>query len=197
MKLLLENSGRESYIFLSMETKEEQLPARYAYILSLSKPRRVQTNPLVLIIIGSLPLASIFLVYSGLQTFLSLRQASAKPSFLYPAILGLLVPATLIAISSYAFWKFRRDMNLLKYGELAIGVVTHQKLVLAGGRAGRRTQSRIRYRFKDPAGQLFQGTGTDNSKKLLVNMAVPVFYKAEDPEQNVSICTPICELRAD
>jgi hypothetical protein len=195
MKLLLENSGRESYIFSSMETKEEQLPTRYAYILSLSKPRRVQTNPLALIIIGSLPVASIFLVYSGLQTFLSLRQASTKTSFLYLAILGLLVPATLIATSSYAFWKFRRDINLLKYGELAIGVVTHQKLV--GGRAGGRTQSRIRYRFKDPAGQLFQGTGTDNSKKLLVNMAVPVFYKAKDPEQNVSICTAICELRAD
>ena len=180
-----------------METRDEHLPASYAYILSLPKPRRVQANALTLIIIGSLPLASIFLVYSGLQTFLSLRQASTKQSFLYPATLGLLVPAILIVISSYAFWKLRRDMALLRYGELAIGVVTHQKLVLISGRGGRRRQSRIRYRFKDPAGQLFQGTGTDNSKKLLVNMAVPVFYKAEDPEQNVSICTAICELRAD
>jgi hypothetical protein len=196
MKLLLENSRRVSYISM-METKEGQLPARYAYILSLPKPRRVQANALTLIIIGSLPLASIFLAYSGLQAFLSLRQGSTKPSFLYSATLGLLVAAILIAISSYTFWKFRRDTTLLKYGELAIGVVTHQKLILVGARAGRRTQSRIRYRFKDPAGQLFQGTGTDNSKKLLVNMAVPVFYKAEDPEQNVSICTAICELRAD
>jgi hypothetical protein len=61
----------------------------------------------------------------------------------------------------------------------------------------RTKQSRIRCRFKGPAGQLFQGTGTDNSKELLVNMAVPVFYKAKDPEQNVSICTAICELRPD
>jgi hypothetical protein len=180
-----------------METKEEQLPVGYEYIFSLPKPRRVQTNAVTLIIIGSLPLASIFLVYFGLQTYLNYRQVSTKPSFLYPATLGLVVPAILIAISSYTFWRFRRDTALLRNGELAIGVVTHQKLILVGGRGGRRTQSRIRYRFKDPAGQLFQGTGTDNSKKLLVNMAVPVFYKAEDPEQNVSICTAICELRPD
>jgi hypothetical protein len=180
-----------------METKEEQLPVSYEYIFSLPKPRRVQASAMTLIIIGSLPLASIFLIYSGLQTCLSLRQVSTKPSFLYPAILGLLVPAILVAISSYTFWKLRHNMALLKYGELAIGVVTHQKLVLVSGRGGRRTQSRIRYRFRDLAGQLFQGTGADNSKKLLVNMAVPVFYKAEDPEQNVSICTAICELRRD
>jgi hypothetical protein len=178
-----------------METKEEQLPVGYEYIFSLPKPRRVQTSPVTLIIIGSLPLASIFLVYSALQTYLRLRQVSARPSFLFPAILGLLIPAILIAISSYVFWKFRRDMALLRDGELAMGVVTHQKLVLVGGRGGRRTQSRIRYRFKDAAGQLFQGTGTDSSKKFSVNMAVPVFYKAEDPDQNVSICTAICELR--
>jgi hypothetical protein len=178
-----------------METKEEQLPASYEYIFSLPRPRRVQANALTLTIIGSLPLASIFLIYSGLRTYLSLRQVSTKPSFLYPAILGLLVPAILIAISTYTFWKFWRDMTLLRYGELAIGVVTHQRLVLVSGRGGTRRESKIRYRFKDPAGHLFQGTGRDKSKKLLVNMTVPVFYKAEDPEQNVSICTAICELR--
>jgi hypothetical protein len=181
-----------------METKEEQLPASYAYILSLPKPRRVQANPLTLIIIGSLPLVSIFLVYSGLQSFLSLPQVSTKLSFLYSATLGLLIPAILIAISSFKLWKLRRDMNLLKYAELAIGVVARQKLVFAGGRrGGRRTRSKIRYCFKDPAGRLFQGTCTDNSKKLQVNMTLPVFYKAEDPEQNVSICTTVCELKAD
>jgi hypothetical protein len=173
-----------------METKEAQLPASHAYILSLPKPRRVQANPLTLIIIGSLPLVSIFLIYSGFQS------VNTKPSFL-SATLGLLVPVILIATSSFTLWKLRRDMNLLKYGELAIGVVARQKLVFAGGRGGRRTRSKIRYCFKDPAGQLFQGTCTDNSKKLLVNMPVPVFYKAGDPEQNVSICTTVCELKAD
>jgi hypothetical protein len=178
-----------------MEIKEEQLPLGYEYIFSLPKPRRVQTSAVTLIIIGSLPLASIFLVYSGLQIYLSLRQVSTKPSFPYLATLGLLVPAILIAVSGYTFWKFRRDVALLRNGELAIGRVTHQKLVRVGRHGGKRTQSRIRYCFKDPAGQLFQGTGIDNSKIFLVNMALPVFYKAEDPEQNVSICTAICELR--
>ena len=180
-----------------METKEARLPAGYEYIFSLPKPRRVQANAVTLIIIVVLPLASIFLIYFGLQTYVSWRQVSTKPSLLFPAILGLLVPAILITMSGYTTRKFRCDWKLLKYGELAIGVVARQKLVRAGGRGGRRTQSRIRYCFKDPAGQLFQGTGTDHSRKLLVNMTVPVFYKAEDPDKNVSICTAICELRPD
>ena len=181
-----------------METKEEQSPTSYEYIFSLSKPRRVQTNGVSLIVIGSLPVASIFMIYSGIHTYLSLQQVSSRPSFLYPTILGLLIPAILVAISSYTFWKSRRDKALLRYGELAIGVVTHQKSVsVSGGRGGRRTQSKVRYRFKDPTGQLFQGTGADNSKKLRVNMTVLVFYKTEDPEQNVSICTAICKLKPD
>jgi hypothetical protein len=104
----------------------------------------------------------------------------------------------MIAISSATYWKVRRDKALLRDGDLAIGVVTHQKLVaMGGGRGGRRKQSRIRYRFKDPAGQLFQGTGTDDSQRLEANMAVPVFYKPENPEKNVSICTAVCVLRSD
>ena len=179
-----------------METEQERLHPSYEYIFSLPKPRRVQANAVTLIIIGSLPVVCIFLIYSGLQTYLRLRQVGAKPSLLYPAILGLLVPAILLAISSYTLWKFRRDMALLRYGELAIGVVTHQKFVRVG-RGGRRKQSKIRYRFKDPNGQLFQGTGTDHTQLLQVNMTVPVFYDAGNPEKNVSICTAVCELRAD
>jgi hypothetical protein len=181
-----------------METRERQLSTSYEYISGLPKPRHVQANALTLIIIGFLPLASIFLIYSGLQTFLSWRQVSAKPSLVYPAILGLVVPAILIAISSCTYWKVRHDMALLRDGELAIGVVTHQRLVpTRGGRGGIRKQSRIRYRFKDPTGQLFQGTGTDHSRRLRVDMTVPVFYKPDDPEKNVSICTAVCELSTD
>ena len=68
---------------------------------------------------------------------------------------------------------------------------------MRGGRGGIRKQSRIRYRFNDPAGQLFQGTGIDYSQRLRVDMTVPVFYKPENPDKNVSLCTAICELRTN
>jgi hypothetical protein len=181
-----------------MQTREEKLSTRYEYIFSLSKPRRVQVNAVAQIIIGSLPIASIFLIYSGVQTMRAMRQINTQASLLYPVLVEFVFPAILIAISSATYWKVRRDKALLRDGDLAIGVVTHQKLVpMGGGRGGRRKQSRIRYRFKDPAGQLFQGTGTDRSQRLQVNMTVPVFYKAENPEKNVSICAATCELRTD
>jgi len=181
-----------------METRDEQLSSSYEYILSVPKPRRVRANPMILIIIGSLPIASVFLIYSGVQTIRSSQQINSNASLLYPVVVGFIFPVILLAISGATYWKLRRDAALLKDGELAIGVVTHQKLIaVRGGRGGRRQQSRIRYRFKDPAGQLFQGTGTDHTRKLQVNMTVPVFYKSEDPEKNVSICTAVCELRGD
>ncbi len=181
-----------------METREEKLPIGYEYLFSLSKPRRVRVNAVTQIIIGSLPIASVFLIYSGVQSVHGLRQINTQASIFYPVLQGFVFPAVLIAISGAIFWKVRRDKALLRDGDLAIGVVTHQKLVaVSGGRGGRRKQSRIRYRFKDPAGQLFQGTGTDSSKTLQVNMTVPVFYNAENPEKNVSICTAVCELRSD
>lgn len=177
---------------------EERLTSNYEYILSLPKPRRVQVNAVALIIIGSLPLASILLIYSGFQTFLSLREVSTRFSLPYPVILDFAIPAILIAISGYTYWKVRRDMALLRDGELTIGVVTHQKLIaVRGGRGGIRKQSRIRYSFNNPAGQLFQGTGTDHSQRLRVDMTVPVFYEPENPDKNISICTAICELRTN
>src|SRR5713101_8237069 len=191
--------ARELYI-LWMERKEEKLPIGYEYIFSLSKPRRVQVNAVAQIIIGSLPVASIFLIYSGVQTMRGLRQINTQASLVYPVLHGFVLPVVLIAISGAMFFKVRREKALLRDGDLTIGVVTHQKLVAAGGRGGRRKQSRIRYRFKGPAGQLFQvfqGTGTDRSHRLQVNMTVPVFYKPENPDKNVSICTAVCELRTD
>jgi hypothetical protein len=179
-----------------MQTREEQLFGCYESILKLPRPRRVHVKAIGWIILGSLPPASVFMIYAGVQTIRPLHQIGAYSSTPVPAIFAFVFAAILIAISSATYWKVRRDRALLRGGELAIGVVTHQKWVaVRGGRGGTRKQSRVRYRFKDPAGELFQGTGTDYSRRLRVDMTVPVFYKLEDPEKNVSICTAVCELR--
>jgi len=113
-------------------------------------------------------------------------------------VFDFILAAILIVASCAIFRMVRRDRQLLRNGELAAGVVTHQKIVEGvGGRGGRRKQSRVRYRFKDASGQLFQGTGIDYSRRLHVEMTVPVFYNPGDPEKNVAICTAICELRSD
>ena len=82
----------------------------------------------------------------------------------------------------------------MRNGELVVAVVTHQRLVEVRGRSGTRKRNRVRYRFKDASGQLYQGTGTDYSRRLRADMTVPVFYDPTDPERNVAICTASCEL---
>src|SRR5260370_33816936 len=91
-----------------METREEKPSTSYEYIFSLSKPRRVQVNAVTQIIIGSLPVASIFLIYSGVQTMHGLRQINTQASLLYPVLLGFVFPAVLIAIRCAPYWKVRR-----------------------------------------------------------------------------------------
>ena len=83
----------------------------------------------------------------------------------------------------------RRDRKLLAEGEIAIAIVTHQALS-----GGRHQQSKIRYEFKDAAGRLVKGGGTDESWKLYEDMEVPVFYDPENPEKNVTLCAATCEL---
>jgi hypothetical protein len=181
-----------------MEAAEQQKSGRYEFLLGAPRPRRVRIKAVTRIILGALPLASMILIYAGMQTMHVSHQIGAHLSPLDPVVFEFFVPTILIAISSVTFWIVRRDKALLRDGELALGIVTHQKLVeVRGGRGGRRKQSRVRYRFKDASGQLFQGTGTDYSGRLRVDMTVPVFYKPENPEKNVSICTAMCELRTD
>jgi hypothetical protein len=103
----------------------------------------------------------------------------------------------LIVISGITFWRVRRDKTLLRDGALTAAVVTHQKRMAAGGRGGGRKHSRIRYRFKDASGQMFQGTDADDSLTFFVDMIVPVFYNPENPERNVAMCSALCELRFD
>ena len=181
-----------------METAEQQQSGRYEFLLGAPRPRRVRIKAVTRIILGALRLASMMLIYAGLQTMRASHQIGAHLSPFDPVVFEFFIPTILIAISSVTFWMLRRDKALLRDGELALGVVTHQKLVeVRGGRGGRRKQSRVRYRFKDASGQLFQGTGTDYSRRLRVDMTVPVFYRPENPEKNVSICTAMCELRTD
>jgi hypothetical protein len=177
-----------------METPKQQPFDHYGFIYELPKPRRVRVGSLHQILISALPVASLFLIYAGAQQLRASRQIGMHWSFLDPAYFEIFAPAILILISCITFLGVRRDTALLRDGELVAGKVTHQKET----RASRgRKQSSIRYRFNDASGQMFQGTGTDNSRKLRVGMAVPVFYDPKNPERNVAICSAWCELRFD
>ncbi len=180
-----------------MEKPERQPFDHYGFIYELQTPRRVRVGLLHQVLIGALPVASVFLIYAGVQELYASRQTGTHGSFLDPAHFEIFVSAILLVISVATFWRARRDIALLRDGAMAAGVVTHQKLVTAGGRLGGLMKGRFRYRFKDASEQLFQGTGTDKSRKLGVGMTVPVFFDPKDPDKNVAICSSTCELRFD
>lgn len=181
-----------------MGAAEHRTFCPYKFLFGLRRPRRVHIRAGSWIILGALPLASVFLVCAGVQNIRASQALGVQISARDPVIFEFGLPTILTIISGVTFWMVRRDRALLRDGELALGVVTHQNLVeVRGSRGGSRTQSRVRYRFKDASGQLYQGTGTDSSKELRVDMTVPVFYKREDPSKNISFYTAICELRSD
>jgi hypothetical protein len=179
-----------------MEKPEQQPFDHYGFIYELPTPRRVRVGPVHRVLIGALPVASVFLIYSGVQELQSSRQIGTHWSFLDSAYFEIFTPVILIVISGIALWRVRRDAALLRDGALVEGVVTHQKQVAAGGR-GNRKVNRVRYRFNDASSQMFQGTARDETGKLRVDMTVPVFYDPKNPERNVAICSACCELRFD
>jgi hypothetical protein len=106
--------------------------------------------------------------------------------------LDFIFPSLMIIVASVTLWMVIRDRILLKNGELAVAVVTQQELF---GR--HKSSSRIRYRFTSSSGEIFQGAGTDYSRRVRVDTTVPVFYKPENPKMNVALCAATCELRVD
>lgn len=123
---------------------EQQQAGDYQVLFATPKPRSVRVKAVPRIILAACPLASVFLIYSGIQEIRSLRQIDTHSSPFGAIVSGFIFAAILIAISSVTFWIVRRDLILLRDGELAAGVVTHQMLV----NVRRGKESRVRYRFK-------------------------------------------------
>ena len=177
-----------------MEKPEQQPFDHYGFIYELPKPRRVRVNLLAKVVVVALPLASVFQIYSGIQVLRASRQIGKHSPSLDAVLSEFFIPVILLTVSAIIVWTVQRDKALLRDGALAAGEVTHQKETLT---SRRRKQSSVRYRFNDASGQMFQGTGTDNSRELRVGMTVPVFYNLRNPERNVAICSAWCELRFD
>jgi|SRR5690242_9890255 len=178
-----------------MGMTKEQPFAQYQSLFEASKPRSVRIRTFDRIILITFPVAGLILFYFNATEILGLPQPRTSSSQIVDALLGLLFAAILLVVGCVTAWKVRLDKKLMRNGELVMAVVTHQRLVKAqSGRGGKKKRSRVRYRFKDPSGQLYQGTGNDHSRRLRVDMTVPVFYDPTNPERNVAICTASCEL---
>jgi hypothetical protein len=173
-----------------MATIEEQ-SSEYRSLFDAPRPRQVRIRTAPKILLGTLPIAAMLLIYFGILELLTFRELGANLTSIFYVVFNFFASPIMIAVSIVTFGRVRRDKKLLKNGELAVGTVTYQELV----RGRKSTWSQVRYRFNDASGQLYQDTGRDYSRRLRVEMTVPVFYDAKDPETNVALCTASCRLK--
>jgi hypothetical protein len=134
-----------------MGTIEEQ-SSEYRSLFAAPRPRQVRIRTAPKILLGTLPIAAILLIYFGILELLTFRELGANSSSIFDVAFNFFASPIMIAVSIVTFRRVRRDRKLLREGELAVGSVTHREVV----KGGRTTKSRVRYRFKDRCGQLFQ-----------------------------------------
>ncbi len=185
-------NARELY-HSEMQSLDQFGRTEYESILAMSRPRTVKLKVVPLTLLISFPVLALFLFVTGILRRATASRFASKTS---PddVIVDFIAPILLVALSCFLFWLTHRDRQLLRTGELTLGVVTHQWIAQTGGFGGRRSSNKIRYRFKNSFGEIFQSTGTDDSRTLLVDMTLAVFYELENPEKNVTLCAAMCEL---
>jgi hypothetical protein len=165
------------------KTKQARATA-YELLGTLSKPRPVRFKTLPRVISIAFPLSAIGAAYFGLLI--------GRTRFLMSDDYFLLLVGAVIwcVIAILTIRTALGDRRLLAEGELAIAVVTHQKLS-----GGKHRRSKIHYEFRDAAGRRNQGEATDDSRELYEDMETPVFYNPANPEESVPLVTASCELK--
>jgi hypothetical protein len=175
---------------MAAEQSIKQVPANtHPYLWALSKPRRVRLKPVSRVITIAFPISWIFIASFGYQIVKD-RIAVSDPL----ATLGDLGPLLRFAliwsvIGITAIESAQRDRKPWAEGDLAVAGVARQETS-----GGKQRQSQIRYEFRDSAGRLVQGKGTDESWERYDDTEAPVFYN-RNPAGNVASCAASCKLR--
>ena len=87
----------------------------------------------------------------------------------------------------------KRNIPLLRDGELAFGRVTSQQTV----QQGKASYSSIAYEFKTSSGQSMQNTAKDLSYSVFEDMTIPVFYDPADPSKNIPLCATYLRVSSE
>jgi hypothetical protein len=129
----------------------------------------------------------IFIVLVGVLAYYFPQQATmssrnAHGVTIASPFLVVLLFITILAV--VPFFRDRRNLPLLRDGELALGKVTYQQNVSQG----KSSYSRIGYEFKTSSGQLIQDQAKDPTFSVYEDMIIPVFYDPADPSKNVTLC---------
>ena len=88
------------------------------------------------------------------------------------------------------FFRDKRNLPLLRDGELAFARVLSQKTV----QQGKSSYSSIDYQFKTNGGLQILSTARDLSNSIFEDMTIPVFYDPANPDKNVTPCATYLKI---
>jgi hypothetical protein len=176
---------------LSMAAASPETKREHALISdelrTLSKPRRVRLKAMPKVIAIAFPVAIGGALYFG---FGDVRDGLLA----YTSVIGLLIQLFVAfiwsAIAIQVLLRARRDWKLLAEGDVAVATVTAQWMT--GG--GRHRRSKIGFQFKDSSGRLIPGEADDDSRTLLGEMPIAVFYNPSNPKNCVPLALAACQL---
>lgn len=157
---------------------------------SLPRPRRVRFG-----FKGNIAAVVIVFVAIGVLTVIAFVAESKQPfrhdgpdvTALIPLLFVLLIFAILMVIPMI---REKRNLPLLRDGELALARVTGQQTI----QRGRSSYSQIDYEFQTSAGQSIRSSARDLTNAVYEDMTVPVFYDALDPARNVALCASYLKI---
>jgi uncharacterized protein (DUF983 family) len=154
---------------------------------SLPRPRRVRFR-----FAGGIAVAAIgvvFMIAGVLIAFLALSRVNRphhpqNQNGFAMLILFLVMFVVFVVIIIIPLFREKRNLPLLRDGELAFGRVTAQQTI----RQGKASYSKIDYEFQTSSGQLVQNSTKDLTNAVFEGMTIPVFYDPVNPAKNITPC---------
>jgi uncharacterized protein (DUF983 family) len=151
---------------------------------SLPRPRRVRFS-----FRGSF--AAIAVMCAGILVFFGVVLATANArhapnnrgsyAMFFPLFFLLAVFAIVLVVPLF---RGKRDLPLLRDGELALARVVAQQTV----QQGKTSYSRIDYEFKTNSGEIIRNSVRDLTSSVFEDMTIPVFYDPVNPSRNIAAC---------
>ncbi len=151
---------------------------------AMPHPRQVRfrfqgSSAAVLVVFGA------FAILNGiLFVAISRRPFSPRGVGLAPLFPLLFVFLVIVVVLVVPYFRDKRNLPLLRDGELAVGRVVAQQTV----QQGKTSYSRIDYEFQSNTGQVVRNSCRDFTRAVFEDMTIPVFYDSLDPSKNIAPC---------
>ncbi|HTP69260.1 MAG TPA: hypothetical protein VMJ35_10190 [Dongiaceae bacterium] len=149
---------------------------------SLPRPRRVRIRFTGALAPAVIIFAAIAIINAGIFIAISRAPRHDNPLSFTPFIPLSFVMGVFGLVVLVPFFRDKRNLPLLRDGELAFARVLSQKTISQG----KTSYSSIDYQFKTTDGLQILSTARDLSNSIFEDMTIPVFYDPTNPDRNVT-----------